>query len=131
MAINLLEICQAQQARLHAFVVMSHHIHLLVKPNEEQTISALVSKIKRRSALMLKPSLNEYELAQLQSQTGLNDHRFWKVGFRGLAVYSEEVFHQKLNYIHNNPVRACLVNEQSDYLWSSQRLYANGLHDDY
>ena len=130
MAVILLENCQMNRARLHAFVVMSHHLHLLVRPNDDQTISQLMSKVKRQSALTLGPKFNDFERNQLNAQYGLNDHRFWKAGFRGFPIYTEELRLQKLNYIHQNPVRADKVEEAQEYVWSSSHLYALGLFDE-
>ena len=47
MVLHFLNDCQRHDARVHAFVVMTHHIHFLVTPNATQTISYLVQQIKR------------------------------------------------------------------------------------
>ena len=131
MAISLLENCHLNKAKLHAFVVMTHHVHVLVKPNDQQTVSQLVSKIKRQSALSLGPELNHFEQKQLNAQMGLNDRRFWKVGFRGLPIHTESIRLQKVNYIHQNPVRANKVGEANEYLWSSSHIYKQGFFEEF
>ncbi len=130
MSLNFLQDCLRYEARVHAFVVMTHHVHFLVTPYESQTISHLVQQIKRRSAKDLREHLSNKELNQLKEQTGLNDHRFWKDGFRGNPMYSPEVFQQKRNYINQNPVRSGFVEEPSEYLWSSLFLLGNGMFDE-
>ena len=50
-------------------------------------------------------------------------HRLWQRGFYDFNIYSEETLFQKLDYIHNNAVRAGLVLSPADYEWSSYRLY--------
>ncbi len=119
----ILESCLINTAKLHSFVVMSHHIHLLVTPNHEQNISQLMRSIKSYSAKNMLPNLNNFERRQLQAQSGLNQRSFWKVSFRGLPVSSQKVFEQKVNYIHQNPVRAKYVEMSSEYPWSSSQLY--------
>jgi putative transposase len=119
----ILKSCLINRAKLHSFVVMSHHIHLLATPNEEQNISQLMRSFKSFSAKDMLPNLNSYELNQLLAQNGLNRRSFWKVSFRGLPVSSQKVFEQKVNYIHQNPVRAKYVEVSSKYPWSSSQLY--------
>ena len=126
MALSLLRDCEHYGASLHAFVVMTHHIHLLVTPQPNETISTLMRNIKRRSANHLSPYLNEFELSQLTEQDSLNQHSFWKEGFRGLSVITHEVFLQKVNYIHQNPVRSKNVMSSVIYPWSSAKMYYEG-----
>ena len=40
-----------------------------------------------------------------------------------LSIFSEAMFMQKVSYIHNNPVRAGLVERAIDYRWSSARIW--------
>lgn len=126
---SLLSDCYHYTARLHAFVVMSHHIHLLVTPSEAASIAQLMQKVKRNAAKLISPMLNAHENQQLQAQNGLNQRNFWMRSFRAVIVETEEIFFQKLNYIHQNPVRANLVEEPAEYPWSSARLYQAELQD--
>lgn len=126
MALSILRDCKFYGAKLHAFVIMSHHLHLLVTPKSDETISGLMRNVKRRSANILKPMLTEFEKRQLGGQMGLNHHSFWKEGFRGLPVFTSLVFQQKLNYIHENPVRAEIETYAAAYNWSSAKQYEAG-----
>jgi hypothetical protein len=40
-----------------------------------------------------------------------------------LPIFSERMFMEKVNYIHQNPVRAGLVERATDYRWSSARIW--------
>jgi putative transposase len=40
-----------------------------------------------------------------------------------LPIFAERMFREKLNYIHQNPVRAGLVETATDYFWSSARIW--------
>ena len=111
------------RAHLHAFVVMTHHFHALVTPHEDSTISELMKSMKRNITKKLKPLLNEFELSQLKQQAGLNRSTIWKGSFRGLEIRTEDVFWQKVEYIHMNPVRGELAEWPSSYLWSSAYWY--------
>ena len=130
MALHFPNDCQRHDARVHTFVVMTHHIHFLVTPNATQTISYLVQQIKRRSAKDLRCQLVTQELNQLRQQVGLNDNRFWRDGFRGNPMVAPDVFQQKRHYIHLNPVRSGFVKDPADYIWSSYFLLANEMFDE-
>ena len=112
------------RAHLHAFVVMTHHLHALITPHEDSTISELMKSMKRNITKKVKPLLNEFELSQLKPQAGLNRSTIWKESFRGLEIRTEEVFLQKVGYIHMNPVRGALAEWPSFYCWSSAYWYA-------
>ncbi len=47
----------------------------------------------------------------------------WKTDSLSVDLYSEQVFNQKLNYIHSNPVKACLCNMPEEYEYSSADYY--------
>ena len=126
MAISLLRDCRRAKASLKAFVVMTHHIHLLVKPRDNQSINRLTQTIKANSEDRLSLLLTEGEKAQLTTQSGLNQHQFWMRSFRANPILSQEVFEQKLRYIQLNPVRSKLSEVPEDYPWSSAHLVMNG-----
>ena len=125
MALSLLRDCQRADASLKAFVVMTHHFHLLVKPRDDQTISRLIQTVKANSEDRLLPLLTEGEKAQLTLQSGLNNHRFWMRSFRANPMHTREVFDQKLRYLHLNPVRSGLSDVPDEYPWSSAHLAVN------
>jgi hypothetical protein len=49
--------------------------------------------------------------------------------FRGLTVLRKDVFNQKVNYIHSNPVRAGLCERPEEYRWSSCWMYCKEKFD--
>lgn len=124
MALSLLRDCIRFSASLRGFVVMTHHIHLVVRPAESQTISDLMRSVKSNSKDRLIPLLSPSERSQLSMQSGLNKHEFWMRSFRANPIYSEDVLVQKLNYLHLNPVRSALVEASDDYIWSSAHMYS-------
>jgi hypothetical protein len=54
----------------------------------------------------------------------------WQESFYDFNVYTEEKLHEKLNYMHNNPVAWGLVDDPGDYLYSSYRNYFGNNDDD-
>lgn len=51
------------------------------------------------------------------------DYQLWQEGFHPQAIANEEMFIQKLEYIHNNPVRRGYVDELAHWRYSSYRNY--------
>ena len=70
-------------------------------------------------------------MLKLFNQAGEKDkkiaqYRFWQEGCYSEVISSLEFYKQKLNYIHQNPVRAEFVRYPQDYLYSSAIDYAGG-----
>jgi hypothetical protein len=64
-------------------------------------------------------------LEKLRHEEWKRHHRYslWQPESNVLPVFSEAMFMQKVNYIHQNPVRARLVERAMDYRWSSGRFW--------
>jgi REP-associated tyrosine transposase len=112
---------------LFAYVIMIDHLHLLT--NRASTTSDLLRVFKgltaRRVIDYLKENNFASSLGKLQHEERERKHKYslWQVEKNVLPVFSERMFMQKVNYIHQNPVRAGLVEQASDYRWSSDRMW--------
>lgn len=53
------------------------------------------------------------------------DFQLWQQDNHPIELFNSKVIHQKLDYIHNNPVKAGIVDKPEDYLYSSARNYMN------
>jgi REP element-mobilizing transposase RayT len=91
--------------RLHAWVAMPNHVHLLITPQVE--VSALLRRLKGASAR---------EGNKLLGQTG---RPFWQDESYDHLVRSADEFHRIEKYILQNPVRAGLARSAEEYPWSS------------
>jgi hypothetical protein len=67
------------------------------------------------------------EARALEKQRGLNDRHFWARSFRSYVIERDAVWHQKLQYLHLNPVRRSLCQTPEEYRWSSARMFAAGM----
>lgn len=120
---------------IFAWVIMSNHVHLIVRNNKE----ALSNTLRDFKSYTAKVILNEIEegvesrkewmLRQFKSATIRHkrntEYQFWTHENHPLYIFSNEFGEQKLNYIHNNPVRAGIVVKAEDYIYSSARDYAD------
>ncbi|MEI8282133.1 MAG: transposase, partial [Armatimonadota bacterium] len=127
MCLSLIRDCVKEQARLYSFVVMSNHLHMIIKPNDHQTISTLVKAVKVNSVTRLRKNWLPSEVSQAGMQESLNRHQYWQASFRGNPMYTKVVADQKTSYIHANPIRAGLVTLPEDYVWSSLNLINLGM----
>lgn len=89
-----------------AFVLMPHHLHLLIIPKDEYTISDIMLFLKKGSSRFIHISENT---------TG----HLWAKRFFDKGIRSEKELIETVKYIHNNPVKAKLVKKPEDYLYSS------------
>ena len=106
---------------IYAYVIMPDHLHVLTdslsKPSKIlQYINGIVS---RRIIDHLKEHDHNASLRKLQRESGARGHRYslWEHHSNVLPIFSEDMFMQKVNYIHQNPVRAELVERAEDYRW--------------
>ena len=112
---------------LFAYVVMVDHLHLVT--SRSVTTSEVLRRIKGISARRVIDYLKENSffssLAKLQHEARERNfiHSLWQVEKNVLPVFSEGMFMEKVNYIHQNPVRAGLTERAVEYRWSSARIW--------
>lgn len=115
------------QLLLFAYVIMLDHMHLLTNcPNDSADVLRYLKGITGRRVIdFLKEKKYEQSLAKLRHEEWKrkHSHSVWQKEKNVLSIFSEAMFMQKVNYIHNNPVRAGLVERAIDYRWSSARIW--------
>lgn len=119
--------------KLLGYVLMPDHIHFLIRPYGEASISEIVRDYKKfTSVRIIRQAEAESNKAWLEAfhragaQTGRSQNKVWQDDYWDSNVYTEPFLRQKLNYMHCNPVRAGLVNDPSEYPYSSYRNYVLG-----
>ena len=112
---------------LFAYVIMVDHLHLLTSrtAGASNVLRVLKGLTARRVIDHLKANSFVSSLAKLQHQDRERNYRYslWQTEKNVLPIFSEGMFMEKVNYIHQNPVRAGLVERATDYRWSSARLW--------
>ncbi|MBA3352304.1 MAG: transposase [Blastocatellia bacterium] len=105
------------ESRLICFVVMPDHFHLIVNPRAVD-IQTWIGELKSLSARRLV-NANPPGLFKKDK----DENQVWQESFRTLRLWSSWMIWQKINYIHNNPLKAGLVDSAGDYRWSSFRSF--------
>lgn len=108
---------------------MNNHIHLIWQPTFGFTLTAIQSSFMKYTAQQLKRSLNDSDTAMME-EFKVNkydrDYQIWKREPLSVELRTHDVFMQKLEYIHYNPVKAGLCINPEDYHYSSAGFYYNG-----
>ncbi len=112
----LFEHSRQEGCDVHAYVLMSNHVHLLVTPRKPGAISRMMQGIGRRYVLHFNSSY---------SRTGT----LWEGRHKATVVDSYEYAMNCHRYIELNPVRAGMVVDPADYRWSSFAHHTRGIPD--
>ena len=111
-----------------AYVIMLDHVHTLVYSDREMSdVLRLLNGITARRIIQyLKENGFESSLFKLRGEIRERNHKYsvWQHHPDSLDIFGEDTFRQKVEYIHNNPVRAGLVDNPLEYRFSSARLWA-------
>lgn len=101
---------------VHAYVLMTNHIHLLASPETAESIPKSLQSLGRRYVQYFNYSYK---------RTGT----LWEGRYRATVVEAETYLFECMRYIELNPVRAGMVIHAKDYPWSSYRANAEGNAD--
>ena len=122
------------ETKIQAYVIMPTHLHLIINSQEGGNVKSFMQNLLRKSSIRIVKYLEEnleQNIDVMKSQRILksfrnhankpSQHAVWKEKSKGIPIYTDRVMKIKLDYIHNNPVRAGLAKEPQDYLYSSFR----------
>jgi putative transposase len=117
---------------LIGWVLMPEHFHLLLKPQPAESTPLILKGLKEETAKRILQTLRvnlQYRwcrkmLSHVRLPPTVHDeshYRLWQRRFHPLNVFTEKKRQEKLNYMHNNPVKRGLVRSPGDWPWSSWR----------
>lgn len=110
------EAAAKHSCQVHAYVLMSNHVHLLISSDNPKSLSKLPQDIGRRYV----PYFNhKYD----------SSGTLWEGRFKASSIDSECYLFRCYRYIELNPVRANMVESPDDYPWSSYGCNALGSND--
>lgn len=103
--------CDKHHCQLHAYVLMTNHVHLLITPLEEDGIGKVMQMLGRY-----------YVQYYTYKRTGT----LWEGRYKATLIDSASYLLTCMRYIELNPVRAGMVSHPSEYPWSSYHYNAIG-----
>ena len=110
----LAEATATHHADVHAWVLMSNHVHLLVTPSRADSVSSMMQRLGHQYVRFFN---------RKYSRTGT----LWEGRFRSCLVQTEHYFLVCQRYIELNPVRSGMVECPADFHWSSYKANALGI----
>jgi putative transposase len=127
--IETLQFLVAQErVTIDAFVIMSNHLHIIWQAKGDIPLKQVQNSFIRQTAKAFKEALQkEDKLKEYEVNKADRKYNFWKRDSLGIELFSSAVFLQKLNYIHNNPVKAGLCSVPEEYYYSSALFYQSGV----
>ena len=114
---------------------MPEHVHLLLRPHDGVAISGILSAIKqpvaKRAVLWAKREAPAVlEVMADRQPNGECSYRFWqRGGGYDRNLWTPADIHEKINYIHRNPLRRGFVERVEDWRWSSWHTWECGKND--
>lgn len=112
----LSESADRNRSRIHAYVLMTNHVHLLATPDDAYGLSHMMQDLGRKYVGYIN---------RVYRRSGT----LWEGRFKASLIDSEVYLLTCMRYIELNPVRAGMVSHPGEYRWSSYRANAQGERD--
>ncbi|SHN07175.1 REP element-mobilizing transposase RayT [Cyclobacterium lianum] len=122
--IDSINYCQQTKGlKVYAWVIMSNHCHFILS-SDKVPLADIIRDFKKFTAKKIieqvKESKEESRKSWLMWLLHKDEHIwFWTEGYHGIEISSEKLLKSKINYIHQNPVKAGIVEKEEEYLNSS------------
>ena len=112
----LREAASRHECAIHAYVLMTNHVHLLATSYQPDAMSLVMRDLGRR-------------YVQYVNFTYRRSGTLWEGRFKSSLVDTQRYFFACCRYIERNPVRGGIASQPEEYPWSSHRFYASGRED--
>ncbi len=127
--------CQKHKGlEIYAWCIMTNHVHMIISSNKEE-LSSIMRDMKSFTSTSLKKAIRDNPAESRKDwmmkaffEEGIknnnnNEFQLWQQHNHPLILNSNYLMEQKLDYIHNNPVKAGFVDKDVGFLYSSARDY--------
>ena len=114
--------CQKNKGlEIYAFCLMTNHLHLLVSARSPVRLPDIVRDFKKHTNKQIIKLIKEENESR---RDRIQNYKVWRDGYHSIECDREDILFQKLDYIHDNPVRAEIVSYPEHYIYSSAINYA-------
>lgn len=133
--IDSMKYCIAnKELDLYAYFIMTSHVHLIIGSRGNK-LENIMRDFKSFTATKLKETIKEHPgesrkewMIWMMERAGKrnsnnNDFQLWQQHNHPIVLDSNYLLQQKLDYIHENPVKEGFVLQPQDYLYSSAKNY--------
>ncbi len=119
---------------VYAYCLMTNHLHLIANCDEPHQLKDVIRDFKKfTSKKILSQIINEPESrrewmieifsSKANASSKHKNFKFWQAGNHAIELYSEKFVWDKINYIHQNPVKENYVKNIEDWMYSSATNY--------
>ena len=136
--VESLNYCQKNKGLIiYAWCLMSNHLHMLCQSENEETLLSdiirdfktftskqIIKTIQEESESRREWMLDYFEKSCKQLKRN-QKYKVWQTGFHAEEISTQKFLEQKLDYIHNNPVKERIVELPEHYIYSRARNYAD------
>lgn len=121
--------------QLYSYVIMTNHLHMIIRSSDGR-LSDVIRDFKRYTSNKIMSDIDENMEESRRDWMNMvfkyhakfngrvNDKQFWTHENHAVELMDNEMIDSRLEYIHQNPVRAGWVENAEDFLYSSARNYA-------
>ena len=122
---------------LFSYVIMSNHIHIIARAKKNFLLVNFVRDFKKFTSKKIiseiqnnpNESRKNWLLWLFKSNGQKNPNninfQFWIQDNHPIELFNNEMIDKYINYIHNNPVKAQIVEKPEEYIYSSARNYCD------
>jgi len=126
--IDSLQYLQNEGMKLHAYVILENHMHLIAQSDQ---LDHDIARFKSHTAKKLIQYLSDNKVTNILDQLAFykkahksdQSVQFWQEGVHPEWIQNEEIMRQKIEYIHQNPVKRGYVDLPEHWRYSSARNY--------
>jgi REP element-mobilizing transposase RayT len=127
---SLRHVLREHRAPLLAYVLMPNHVHLIPAMPVGESISDLMRDFKKFTSTSIREQLQregQKEFLDTMQKHGRlkkqQKYKLWMNRFDDIVIHDDTTLVTKVEYIHNNPVKAGLVSVPEDWIYSSAADY--------
>ncbi|MBC7750342.1 MAG: transposase [Candidatus Saccharibacteria bacterium] len=127
--IDSLKFLQQEGIKIYAWVILENHLHLVIQSNntlskdlarfKRHTASKIFALLRERNATTLLDQFKHYKTAHKVDR----ELQFWQEGSHPELIANDLILRQKVEYIHQNPIKRGYVDQAEHWRYSSARSY--------
>ena len=119
---------QNDNLKIYAYVILENHIHAVIQSDD---LPKTIQTFKRHTAKYLIKLLKEKNVKTILEQLAFykkahkkdSQYQLWQEGYQPKLIQSDKMMREKIEYIHNNPIKRGYVDENWHWRYSSARDY--------
>ena len=114
--------------KIYAYVILKNHIHAVMQSDD---LPKTIQKFKRHTAKYIIELLKKKNVKTILEQLAFykkdhkkdSQHQLWQDGYQPKLILSDKMMREKIEYIHNNPIKRGYVDKDWHWRYSSARDY--------